>query len=373
MNKTAKIIVGLVVILLVVWGLISISKPNQGETIKIGYFGPLSGPVAASTGESMARAFQIASANQSLAAGKKIEVIYEDDACDPKKAVSAAQKLLEIDKVHILVSGLCSGSTLAVAPMAEQNKVILISPGSAAPSITTAGDYVFRLAASSATAGQAVANELKAHGYKTIAILFENNEYPVGWKDSLIKEYGQVPGVKIVAEGANVGSTDVRSQLLKLAEAKPDVLLITTLTAPMANAALNQYHQLKLSTPIVGNETFSLQAVIHNPYTEGMLVTAYKYDDGSADFRKFLSEYEAKYHTKIQEEIYGALSYDTAKVLFDSIVQCQGDNPACVKSYLYSIKNRPGLSGTITIDSNGDAQREFVLKKIESGKTVSAY
>lgn len=368
MNKKLYITIGAVVLIAVIVIIVTGVNKTNGTSIKIGYFGPLSGPLGASTGESIYRAFQIASQDRPAVNSNSIQVIYEDDVCDAKKAVSAAQKLIDVDKVHILVSGLCSGSTLAVVPIAKQTNNVLISPGSAAPSITGTG--AFRLAASSVTAGKAVADILKDKGYRTIGILFENNEYPVGWKDSFIQNYGSLPGVKIIVEGANVGSTDVRSQLLKISQQKPDVLLISTLTAPMANAALNQYHELNLSMPLVGNETFSLQAVIHNPNAEGMLVTAYKYDDTSPEFQKFLSEYRQKYNADIQEQIYGALAYDTYNVLADAIQSCKSDNTDCVRNYLHTVNNVNGLSGNITIDSNGDAIREFVLKKIVQGKTI---
>ena len=72
----------------------------------------------------------------------KIEFVKEDGGCNPKDATSATTKLIEIDKVVAIIGGFCSGETLAAAPIAERNRVILFSPTSSNPKITEAGDFI---------------------------------------------------------------------------------------------------------------------------------------------------------------------------------------------------------------------------------------
>ena len=98
--------------------------------------------------------------------GRKLELIYEDSKCNPKDGNAAAQKLVNIDKVKVIIGGYCSGETLGAAPITESNEVILISPSSSSPDITKAGDFVFRLAPSDAFAGVVASdyafNEMKS-------------------------------------------------------------------------------------------------------------------------------------------------------------------------------------------------------------------
>lgn len=371
MNKKVKIIVGLLVIVVIAI-IISVVSSSKKETVKIGYIGPMTGPLGVTTGESIIHAFKMANKDNPSIGNKKIEVVYEDDVCsDIKKAVSGVQKLIEVDKVDILVNGLCSGSVLATAPLAEKAHVVMITPGATAPSVTKAGDYIFRISASSVTGGKQVADLLKDKNYKTIAFILENNEFPLGWKDSFVAEYGKSnPNTKYIMESVVVNSTDLRSPVTKLISAKPDIIIALPLMPSTANIMLNQIHELGYKGELIGNEIFSLQSVIHNKYAENMLVTVYDYSNTSADFQKFLTDYKQMFKKDIQEEIYGAMSYDTYNLIVEAKKTCENKGSDCMKDYLYNIKDYRGLSGKITIDSNGDTQREFSLKKIIGGKVV---
>ena len=89
--------------------------------------------------------------------GQNVEVVWEDGKCEARAATAAAQKLVTMDAVRVIFGGVCSSETLAMAPMTEGAKVILLSPSSTSPDITTAGDFVFRTAASDALAGRVAA------------------------------------------------------------------------------------------------------------------------------------------------------------------------------------------------------------------------
>jgi branched-chain amino acid transport system substrate-binding protein len=350
------------------WVIFSPSKKSgPADTITIGYFGPFTGLLAQSTGESVAEGFKLAEKESNKFGNKTVKVVYEDDSCDPKKAVSAAQKLIEVDKVKILISGVCSSSTLGVAPIAESNKVILISPTSASPKITDAGDYIFRLSSPTTGMAKAASDYATSMGYKKVGLLFENNEYPAGWKDSFLNSFKG----EVVVEGVTPGSTDVKSQLLKLSQAKPDVYVFTTITPSVANIALKQYKELGLSGPIIGNDTFSTKAVNQTPDANGIFVITYDYDLLSDKMVSFLRNYKEEHSKDAKEEIYAALGYDTYMALFNAIKACDGDNPECIKEKLYSAKNVNGISGLYSIDENGDTQRNFVVRKVTNGSLVN--
>ncbi len=368
MNNKSKIAVVAIIILVVATLAISFSTKKQDSPLKIGYFGPFTGLLANSTGESVAEGFKLAESQRNASGDIKVEVVYEDDSCDPKKAISAAQKLLEVDKVNILVSGVCSGSTLAVAPIAEQHHVILISPTSASPKITSAGDYVFRLSSPTTGMAKAAIDFLESKGYTKVAILYENNEYPAGWKDSFVSQFKG----EVAIEGIAPGSTDVKSQLLKLSTTKPQAYVFTTISPSSANAALKQARELKLNAPIIGNDTFSLKSVHQQPEADGIYAVTYSYDVNSPQMVTLLSSYKEKYNRTAKEEIYTALGYDTFNALYDSIESCKSMESDCIKEKLYARDNIEGVSGTYSIDQNGDTQRSFVVRRVSGGKLEMA-
>ena len=369
--QNKKLYVVALIVLIIIVG-VSISKNSaNSQVIKIGYFGPFTGPVAGDTGADVANGFRLAAAQNNTIDGKKVQVIYEDDACDPQKAAAAANKLISVDKVKILVSGVCSGSTLAAAPIAEQNKVILLTPISTSPKITDAGDYVFRTSASSVQTAKAVSALIEKLGFTKVAILFENADYTVGWKDAFIAKYTENSQNAIVAsEGVNSKDTDVKTQILKLVQAKPQALVYVLNSAVTGLNSIKQTRDLKVSLPIIGDEYFSVNSIVQNPVAEGVYGTVYKYDSNSPALKNLLAQYRSTYHAAPSTEIYPAMGYDGYNVLFNALSQCKSDNPDCVKNELYKVSSYQGVSGVITIDSNGDTAREFTLKQIHNGAMI---
>src|SRR3989344_5643530 len=140
------------------------SKEQVQETqgsYKIGVMAPLTGDGAA-YGLPIQKAIKIAIDEVNAKGGVngvKLEPIYEDSKCNPKDGNAAAQKLVNVDKVKVIIGGACSGETLGAAPITGASKVVLLSPSATSPDITTkGGDYTFRVAPSDAYAGIVAAN-----------------------------------------------------------------------------------------------------------------------------------------------------------------------------------------------------------------------
>jgi len=167
------------------WSAITVSRPAgrpaSGEPIKIGYIGPLTGGAAA-YGETEKNVIELAlkEINDGGELIRKLEVIYEDGKCDGKDAATAAQKLINIDKVKIILGGGCSAETLGAAPLAEASKVILFSAFSSNPFIGQSGDYVFRNCPSDSDFGKADADFIASQGIKRAATITENTDYSQG-------------------------------------------------------------------------------------------------------------------------------------------------------------------------------------------------
>lgn len=378
MTKTSKTLIGLIIAALVIAGIwYGVSKkstaPTEEGPIKIGFISPLTGPVAY-TGEPVKNGFELAHEKNSVFNDRIIEIIYEDDKCITEEAVKAAKKQIEIDNVKIVVSGVCSGSALGVAPIAQERKVILISPVAASPALTDSGEYVFRIASPSNLMASNAAKIVKNLGYNTVGVLYELNDYPVGWKAVFNNEFKSLGGEVIIEENFNTGDTDLKTQLMKIKDKNPEIVLVSALSAPSAIQILKQAKELNINKQLIGNEVFSFKSVINsNPdASEGILMTTYKYDLNSTKMKNFLSDYQNKYGKEITEEIYGALGYDLYNLLYEAINECNGAVPNCIKDYLNNMGEKTGASGNYTIDEDGDAVREVVLRKVENGKLIIA-
>lgn len=117
---------------------------QEDDTIKIGVILPLTGP-ASEIGNNILDGITIASEYYDSTSSKKIKLIVEDSKLDAKQAISSANKLVTIDKVDAIIGLASSTEALAVAPICEKNKVVMISSTASTPLLSDAGDYIFRI------------------------------------------------------------------------------------------------------------------------------------------------------------------------------------------------------------------------------------
>ena len=201
MDKTTKIIIAVIVVVVLVAIGYSIKNKsgNVGSNgpIKIGYIGPLTGDTS-SIGTVNKAAIEIAVDEINKAGGingQPLQVIYEDGQCNATTATNAASKLINLDKVSIIIGGLCSTETAAFGPMAMKNKVIVLSPGSSAPNLNQLGKYFFRSYPSDAFQGKFGAeyayNEM---GARKVAVLYHVSDWGTGIKNVFEVRFKELGG-----------------------------------------------------------------------------------------------------------------------------------------------------------------------------------
>lgn len=197
------------------------ARAEVGDKVKIGVLAPLSGDVAA-WGVDTQRALTLAS--EMLGDGQ-FELLFENDRCLGKEAVTAAQKLVSIDHVKFAMI-VCSEPTLAAAPVFERAKVTVVAPGATAASVTYLGDYIFRTWPSDAKMAELVFNYASTR-YRSIASLTEARGFPQEFT-RIFRELAGRADVTFIGEDFHTGETDFRSILLKLKQAAPEALLVST-------------------------------------------------------------------------------------------------------------------------------------------------
>ena len=125
----------------------TISNNNNGSTIKIGVYADLTGQTSA-FGQSTKNGVELAVEEINAAGGvggKKLEILIEDDQGRPEQAKTAVSKLVNQDKVQVLIGEATSTNSLAAAPVAQEAKIPMISHGSTNEGVTQVGDYIFRI------------------------------------------------------------------------------------------------------------------------------------------------------------------------------------------------------------------------------------
>jgi len=371
---TKKIWIGVIAVLVIAVVVVVIRQKGQPQKdeIRIGAILPLTGD-GAKYGGAARKAIDLVMSevndNGGLR-GKKIQVIYEDTKGTGKDGVSAIQKLITVDEVSAVIGGLFSSVTLAVAPLAEKNQVVLLSPTSSAPKITDAGDYIFRNCASDVFEGKVMADAaVKELGVRKVAILYINNDYGVGIAD-IFKKTFLVHGGHIVAEEAfSQSATDFRTQLTKIANLQPDGIYIVGYKE--LGHLLKQAHELGIKTQFMSTVMFEDPDILSvaGKAADGVIYSARAYDPDSDEphIKEFVTSFKHRYEE--EPDIFAAYAYDAARILVQAMNEKEPSADA-IKQSIYAIKNFPGVTGSTSFDDNGDVIQPAYLKTVKDGKFI---
>lgn len=303
--------------------------------------------------------------------GDKIELIYEDDKSEATTAVTVFSSLISKHNLPIVIAGLTSKSTLAIAPIADKNNIVLFSPCSSSPDLTNSGDYIFRNWPSDNEEGRLMAEySYKVLNYRNIGIVSINNDYGLGLEKVFERNFLNLGGNIVFKELFQENCSDFRVYIDKLKKVKIDALYVPSHAKEVA-LFLKQLEENNMKYQILGCVTYESPELIKisGKSAEGVIFTTPSFNSNSNDslISSFVSKYEKLYGDK--PENFAAQSYDALKIISIAIKH-GGYTSNGIKDQLYKIKNYNGVSGITTFDVNGDVIKPAIIKKVINGEFV---
>jgi len=372
MTTTGKVIVWGVVAVLVIWGLISMSKKNStsSETIKIGFTGPLTGDTA-NLGENARAAVMIALDeinNAGGVLGRNLEVVYEDDACNGATGANAVSKLINTDKVVAILGGACSGATLGEAPISETAKVPQLSYCATNPTISQAGDYIFRDVPSDLFQANYAAEYLVKTGKMKVALLSTKDDWGDGLNKAFTEAFTKAGGTIVTTDSFNHDSKDLRGQLVQIKAKNPDAVYFVGYT-DASIAGLKQARDLGMKSQFFGADAWDDTKIWNELGTLGDGAMFTVVGTNSTD------DFKTKMKAKLGKDdlIYCSnYAYDGLKIIAEAIKRAGKTDGTAVKDALYKTKYTGGVgSKELTFDKNGDpASAAYIIKVAKDGKVA---
>ncbi|MFA5936364.1 MAG: ABC transporter substrate-binding protein [Candidatus Paceibacterota bacterium] len=368
MNKTWKVIVWIVIVVLVVWGAVALLNKNSidsSETIKIGFLGPLTGDLA-TPGINAQAAVSIAVDEINKTGGvlgKKLEVVYEDDLCTGATGANAISKLINTDKVVAVLGGLCSGATLGEAPIAEAAQTVQIAYCSTAPAVSQAGDYIFRNVPSDFFQAKYVAQYLTEKGKNNVALLTVKND----WGDGLNKAFVDAfTGTIVVNDSFDPNTKDFKTQLTQIKAKNPDAIYFIGY-ADVTIPALKQAYDLGIKTQFFGADGWDDTKIWDElgNIGDGAMYTIVGTNSSDA----FKTAMKAKLGK--DDLIYCSnYAYDGLKILANAINKAGSTDKVAVKDAMYETNYTNGVgSKEVKFDNNGDPiSATYTVKIVKNGK-----
>ncbi|KQU54585.1 receptor [Bosea sp. Leaf344] len=303
MNKTAAGVT-LAASLLIGAAAVAQEPGITDKAIKIGIFGPLSGP-------NMAYGFDVVNAakmyydkinKEGGIHGRKIEYVVEDDRCNANDLVAAVKKLVEQENVFMLNGGSCSAAVVAAKDYVVRNKVpYLMLNASGDGALFPPTDYIFGAYSISqyAVGGAMVEFAAKQFGAKNVAYINHDDAYGA-WNLEGSKKDAEVNGVKLSVESINPGINDVTAPFLKIRAANPDAILLVTYARPAA-LLIKKAAEMGFNKPIIlsvtGTASLNQLAenvgkdALKNFYTQEVMVDS----PGGAKLKPIYDMYKAAY------------------------------------------------------------------------------
>ncbi|WP_022665813.1 ABC transporter substrate-binding protein [Desulfospira joergensenii] len=338
--------------------------------ISVGAVTPLTGKLAV-YGEGFQQAMLLAADEINAAGGIKgntLKILFEDNNSTSKGSVSAIRKLITIDKLPLIFGPAASSNFLAVCPIAQNNKTVLVGAESAAAAITKCGSYVFRVFPSDLLQGIGVAELTQSLGYKEVVLTYVNNDWGVGLAE-VFKEKFEESGGKILEELPHgEGKADYRSEILKMRRHNPKAVVNLTYIKEGATI-LKQAYETGLKVQwLMGSASKSPKLVqLAGKSAEGVIGTYPTFSQDTPQYKAFKAAWDKKYPGK-KIPVFGEYNYDMVKLTALALGEAASDSPDDIREALMKAgKGYMGATGDKTFDENGDVGASYGRWTVKNG------
>lgn len=359
-----------IVIVVIAFAVINVRDHSQNLGYRIGVVLPLTGR-AATYGERSLNGISLAADQLNSTTpftDHPMKLIVEDSQSKATHAVSSFRKLVDIDKVQVVVGLLTSDEALSCAPVAEQTKTVLFSPGAASTKLKDAGDYIFRNRESTDLQAKAIAKAcIERSGRDGIVVLHANAANAVSYRDSFNKAVEDIGGNVLGVVAFNEGKTDYRAEIEQLRALNPKAVYLAGYDTELG-IILKQCKEVGFAVDFYASAGAVSKKLLEiaKEGAEGLVCATAPFEANSQDphIKAFVSSFEERYGKS--PDWLAANSYDAIQILA-SILKKGAKTAEQIKEGLYATKNYPGVAGITTFDEYGEVIKPITIVIVKNG------
>jgi len=318
---------------------------------------------------------------------RKIKLITRDTASNREKAGEADTELIEKQNVIALIGEVVSDRTRFIAPIAQKNRIPLISPASTNPALTEIGDYIFRACYIDPFQGYVMAKFAYDHlRLRRIAVLKDyRSGYSAGLSEYFVDTFTTLHGQIVTEQTYATTDTNFDKQVAEIKKFAPDAVFIPGYYTQVAEIA-KRIRKSRVYSRTSGKPTLLLggdgwdsrdlfkfggQAVVGGYFTNHFTA-----DSTAPLAREYVKKYVAKF--KVRPDGTAAVSYDAFGILFQAMKLAfakHSEKPDrkelthLLRGYIAKTKNYSGVTGTISLNENRDAIKPAVVNRVEGENT----
>jgi branched-chain amino acid transport system substrate-binding protein len=354
----------------------------QGQPVKIGLLATLEGPFAAGGADGMRGAELAVKQRGGVVAGRKIEIIKASSDAKPDVAVNATRKLVEQDKVEIMVGPLSGGEGIAVKDYAKtQPNITFIngSSGAQAATLVNPAPNFFRFNTEGAQWMVGLGKAALDKGYKRVMIIAEDYAFPYSQVQGFMAEYCRLGGKVPAKAWVPLGGKDYSSVIAKIPK-DVDALLVVLGGADAVNF-LTQYENSGGDKPMLGGSITVSQDVLNykgkrrdslvGTLSAGPVADAYE----GAEWKAFVADYQKNYPVSAggfpSPSLFAYVYYQNMKAALDGLDAVKGDLSGGQAKYREALSKMvlKTPTGDVRVDANRQAiGTTFVTEVVKDAK-----
>jgi branched-chain amino acid transport system substrate-binding protein len=354
---------------------------QAAEPIKIGAFLSVTG-AAAFLGDPEQKTLEYYVEQLNAAGGllgRKLELVAYDSAGDAEKARTYAKRLIEQDKVDVIVGGSTTGETMAVIPLAEQAGVPFISLAGAVVIIEPVKKWVFKTPHTDRMACEKIFVDLRARGLTKMGLISGTGGFDKSMRAECLK-VAAIHGVEIVAdETYGAGDTDMTAQLTKIRNT-PNVQAVLNAGFGQGPAIVTKnYRQLGIKLPLYQSHGVASKQYVKlsGEAAEGVrlpaaaLLVADTLPDSDPQ-KKVVVGYKRDYENRFKQDVstFGGHAYDGLMLAVEAMRRAGSTEKAKVREALESIRGYMGTAGVVNMspqDHMGLDLSAFRMLEVRNG------
>jgi len=364
----------------------SIHALAQSRTYKIGSFLSLTGPAAflGDPEEKTLRQYVEKANAAGGVAGRKIELVIYDDGGDANKSRTLVARLIDEDKVDVIVGGSLSGASLAVSSIIEESRVPYISLASAIGITEPVRKWVFKTPLTDRMVCQRIYAEMQQRGIRKIGMLSSTDGYGQSMEKECRAQKAKF-GIEWVAEESyGPRDTDMTAQLTKISRMPGIQAILNTGFGQTGAIVTRNFAQLGIKSPlyqssgVASDDFLKLAGAAANGirFAGSSLVVADQLPD-SDPVKPVLMAYVKEYtdRWKIPASLFGGYTYDALAIVFDSLKRANTNDKTRIRDAIEQTRNLVGTSGVYNMsaqDHNGVSYSSLSMIEIRNGRFMMA-
>ena len=319
--------------------------------VKVGVIQGLSGPPAiVDFGESYLQGIKLALVDYQARGGKtKIELVIYDDEANPQRAVSLAQRLIQNDKVPVVIGTVSSGNVLAMSPLFQKSGIPLMAGPAVVTNITSQfinekPSYIFRCSMVNKFEIEALI-DWAAASYKKVGLIHSTTGAGIFASNEIQEGFKAKGKALTVLEAAAPGVSDLTPQMVKMRDAGVDLVLNFHESYELPFRPLARINYKPVVAGPWGLSSTKVPEIVGKDAIEGA-VMGQALDVSTPRAKSFDDRMKKEYGSAYRWPVVASLGYDAGQIVFKAVDQVGKSDPAAIRDAIENIDGIQAVSAT---------------------------